>query len=267
MKKIILMLTLFLNLSVFAQDLNQIEKKLFDLNEKRLDWFDKTKNIVNNNWSAYDSLEVSNINIKNYVLEFSSKNKKTLKHPFSSIKKGFDILSSADGLFRIYSWNELSDGTMQFYKNVYQYSADGKVFSKLNEIDSKDPKDPSFSYFDINQVDVTGKKYYITSRVVIGSTANFYYEAKVFSIENGKLNENAKLIKTKTGLKNTLGYEVDLSTKSNRERNDRLQSGDFMRLIYDKNTNTIILPLINADGKVTKNKIKYQFTGQYFEKR
>jgi hypothetical protein len=28
----------------------------------------------------------------------------------------------------------------------------------------------------------------------------------------------------------------------------------------------IVIPLIKADGKVTKNKIKYRFTGKYFEK-
>ena len=41
---------------------------------------------------------------------------------------------------------------------------------------------------------------------------------------------------------------------------------DYMELIYDKKTQTIVIPLIKADGKVTKNKIKYRFTGKYFEK-
>ena len=68
------------------------------------------------------------------------------------------------------------------------------------------------------------------------------------------------------GLKNTLGYEVDLSSSANRNRNDGVVSRDYMELIYDKKTQTIVIPLIKADGKVTKNKIKYRFTGKYFEK-
>ena len=152
---------------------------------------------------------------------------------------------------------------MQFYRNVFQYNIGGKVYSKLNE---KESQDSGYRFYDLNEVSVEGKKYYITSSIAIGSSAIYYYEAKVFSIENGKLNENEKLINTKTGLKNTLGYEVDLSSSANRNRNDGVVSRDYMELIYDKKTQTIVIPLIKADGKVTKNKIKYTFTGKYFEK-
>ena len=49
--------------------------------------------------SAHDSLDNYNAEIK----DFSSKHKQTLNHPFKSVNQGFDIVSSADGLFRIYS--------------------------------------------------------------------------------------------------------------------------------------------------------------------
>lgn len=257
MKKLLLVFIIFFNTWVFGQDLNQIEKKLFDLNVKRVFWsYDQSL-------SAHDSLDNYNAEIKDFILDFSSKHKQTLNHPFKSVNQGFDIVSSADGLFRIYSWNEFAGGTMQFYQNVFQYNIGGKVYSKLNE---KRNQDSGHRFYDLNEVSVDGKKYYITSSIVIGSSAVYYYQAKVFSIKNGKLNENAKLIKTKTGLKNTLGYEVDLSSSANRNRNDGVVSMDYMELIYDKKTQTIVIPLIKADGKVTKNKIKYTFTGKYFEK-
>jgi hypothetical protein len=39
-----------------------------------------------------------------------------------------------------------------------------------------------------------------------------------------------------------------------------------MDLTYDKKNQTIVIPLINENGKITKNKIRYQFKGSYFEK-
>lgn len=38
MKKLLLVFIIFFNTWVFGQDLNQIEKKLFDLNVKRVFW-------------------------------------------------------------------------------------------------------------------------------------------------------------------------------------------------------------------------------------
>lgn len=153
---------------------------------------------------------------------------------------------------------------MQFYRNAFQYNIDGKVYSKLNK---KDENDNGCIFYEINDVIIKGRHYYVTSSVSVGSTAVYYYEAKIFSIENGKLNENTKLIKTRSGIKNTLGYDVNFADSSNRDRTDGVQSRDYIDLIYDKKTKTIIIPLINGDGKITKNKIKYSFTGNFFEKK
>lgn len=257
MKKVVLLFLLFLSGFLFGQDLTVIQKKLNLLQEKRLFWSEDQSE------TSYDSLDKYNRKFQNLIIDFSSKNPKTLAYPFDTDKAGFNIVSSKDGNFRIYTWNEFGGGTMQFYQNVFQFESAGKVFSKLN---IKDNQDNGCRYFEINEVESAGKKYYITSSIIIGSSANFYYQIKVFSIENGELNENAKLIKTKTGIRNTLGYEVDLSSSSNRDRTDGIESSDYMQPIYDKKTNTIIIPLITSDGKITKNKIKYQFNGAYFEK-
>lgn len=257
MKKLLPFIFLFLNGFAFGQDLSGIQKKLNLLQEKRLFWSD------DQSLTAYDSLNKYNTNFQNFIIYFSSKNSKSLSYPFKINSGGFDIVSSQDGNFRIYTWNEFGGGTMQFYRNVFQYGINQKVYSKYNKIEAQNN---GCRYYEINEVVSEGKKYYLTSSISIGSSANFYYQIKIFSIENGKLNENAKLIKTKTGLKNTLGYEVDLSSSSNRERTDGVESQDYIEMKYDKITNTIIIPLINADGKITKNKIKYKFNGTYFEK-
>jgi len=69
------------------------------------------------------------------------------------------------------------------------------------------------------------------------------------------------LIKTQTGIKNQLRYEVDLTAASNRNNEIRNYT-----IEYDKKNKIISIPLILDNSKVTSKKIHYQFKGQYFEK-
>lgn len=256
-RKSILLFFVFFKGTLFSQDLNSIENKINTLIEKRIFWSE------NQSENAYDSLVIYNKVFEKFILNFTSKNTETLTHNFKKIKNGLNIISSEDGLFRIYTWNTLEGGTMQFYRNVFQYNIGGKVYSKYNH---KDEDDNGCSYYEINDVEINSKHYYVTNSVSVGSSAVYYYEAKIFSIDKGKLNENAKLIKTKTGIKNSLGYEVDLSNSSNRDRKDGVESRDYIDLIYDNKNKSIVIPLISENGRITKNKIKYKFTGNYFEK-
>ena len=118
-------------------------------------------------------------------------------------------------------------------------------------------------YTDLNELVANGKTYYVTQNVAIGSSANYVFTIKIFAIDNGKLNDTAKLIMTKTGLHNELSYEVDWSETSNRESTlDRNVDSPS----YDAKNNIISIPLIQEDGKVTTKRIRYKFNGQYFVK-
>lgn len=257
MKKSIIIFLILFKTPLFSQDLNSLENKLNNLIEKRIYWSD------NQNEGSYDSLAKYNKEFEKLILKFTATNPKTLTHNFKKIKTDLTIITSEDGRFRIYTWNTFEGGTMQFYTNVFQYSIDGKVYSKLNK---KEGYDSGCRFYEINDIQANNKHYYVTNSVSIGSSAAYLYQAKIFSIENGTLNDNAKLIKTKSGIKNTLTYDVDLSSSSNSDRKDGIESRDYMSLIYDKKNQTIVIPLINENGKITKNKIRYQFKGSYFEK-
>ncbi|TGD56732.1 hypothetical protein [Flavobacterium humi] len=259
MKKHILLLFLFLNFSVYSQSIAFFEKKLNALISKR------NSISESDDEKAYENLAKYNAELEKLVLQFTSSNPETLTYSFKEMPNGLNIVTSADGQFRIYTWNTLEGGTMQFYKNVYQYKANGKVYSRLSKAET-DEGDSGVNFYNLNEVKSNGKTYYITNSIAVGSSAAYHYEAKVFCIENGQLNDNAKLIKTKSGLKNTLGYDIDLSSSSNRDRTDGIEGRDYMTMVYDKKTKTIIIPLLNEDGKITKKKIRYQFTGKYFEK-
>ncbi len=257
MRKLILIFFIFFKGTHFSQDQNLTEKKLINLIDKRIFWSESSSD------KAYDSLTKYNNEFEKFILDFTSKNPKTITHSFDKVKVGLNIISSEDGLFRIYNWNTFEGGTMQFYKNIFQYNIDGKIYSKLNV---KDLNDNGCNFYEVNDIIKNNKHYYVTSSISVGSSAAYYYKVKVFSIDKEILDENAKLIKTKSGLKNTLGYNIDLSSSSNRDRNDGIESSDFIKLIYDKKNQTILIPLVNANGKITKNKIKYKFNGNFFEK-
>lgn len=257
MKYYILLLFVALKLPLFGQDLKTLQEKLNHLSDQRLKWSRSQTE------KSYDSLEKYNQELEDLILNFSSKNPKTLSYKFDDSRAGLNIVTSADGLFRIYTWNTFEGGTMQVYNNLYQYKVGGKVYAVLG---TEQAGTSGCLFYENNEVMAAGKRYYLTSSIRVGSTALYYYEAKIFAIEGEKLNTNVKLIKTKTGIRNTLGYEVDLSSSSNRNRKDGIEPTEYIKLTFDKKNNTIVIPLIEADGKVTKGKIKYQLRDKYFEK-
>ncbi len=48
-----------------------------------------------------------------------------------------------------------------------------------------------------------------------------YHAINIFSIDKGQLNDKAQLIKTQSGIKNQLSYEVDLTASANRQYEGR----------------------------------------------
>jgi len=82
----------------------------------------------------------------------------------------------------------------------------------------------------------------------------------VWSVENGKLNQSVKLIKTAEGINYYIGFEYDFFSVVDRpERPVKL-------IKYDKSKKIIYIPVVYDDGTVTKKFIQYKFNGKYFEK-
>jgi hypothetical protein len=233
----------------FAQNIKQIEIKLDNAFERIVYWSTdgKEKDFRG------DSLVGANNKFENLLYKMTSTKPETLK------KNGLVITTSQDGKFRIYNWDTRTGGTMHFYRTIFQYQTNNKkVFAeKVEHLEG----DPGFYYYQINDISSNNETYYLTQNIAILGTALSYHRLNVFAIQNNKLNQNAKLIKTKSGLTGQLSYEVDLSAKVNR---DKEVTG--YKIQYDSKTKTISFPLIQEDSKVTDKKIKYQFKGKYFEK-
>lgn len=256
--KLIIPLFLLLTTSAFGQKTRSGEKKLNDTFAKINYWAsyqnsDDKISPMDSAWK-YDSI------FSKMLLKYTATNPETIHYNFDALEKnGMRIVTSEDGNFRIYSWDDETGGTMRRFNQIYQFRDGKKVMVKSNE-NNQEGAGSAF-YTQINDVISGNKTFYVTQSVSILSSALSYHNIKIFSIEHGQLNDKAVLIKTKTGIRNQLGYEVDLSSKANRDQD----TPDYS-IVYDKKAKILAIPLIKSDGEVTAQKIRYQFKGKFFEK-
>jgi len=169
------------------------------------------------------------------LLNYTASIPETLTFEFKDLlKSGLEISTSKNGLFRIYSWDTKTGGTMRSFRNIFQFKSNKKVFSQKLLSDVDEYGESSYSYEILDQVVSKKKTFYIVKCISIGSSALSNHKIKIFSIENGILNDNAKLIKTKSGIKNELSYDIDFSSSANLEPNsvDR----EYAWLKYDLKT-------------------------------
>ena len=188
----------------------------------------------------------------------------TLNYQFSELDEHLFVATSEDGKFRIYSWDLQDGGTMRRFARVYQYqSADGKVYSKTDEQSEEGPGGGFVT--DIFTLDTKDGKIYIVCSTFIASSKINAQSADLFRIDGNTLNDKVRLIKTKSGLTNTLGFEYDFfSVVDRKQRPVRLIS-------FDKKTKTLKIPVVIADkefpdGRVSNKLISYRFDGKYFVK-
>ncbi len=238
---------LFISSSLFAQSPQQIEADLIKS-------FKEINDDVGKN--DYEHLGNANGQFANKLKSYAEKNPTTINYPFNQLKKQpISILSSADGLFRIYSWDNEGGGTMRFFENVFQYkSGTGTIAA----IDAPGPDgDNRPGYQKLYTFKANGKTYYLATTLEIGSSKDIGGGIQVFSIENNELNADMKIIKTKTGLHSQINYGYDLSKTDEKVTSE---------IHFDAGTQSIYVPIVLEQGKLTNKYIIYKFTGQYFER-
>ena len=233
------------------QNLKQIELDLLEASNKLFSFYQPHES---------DSLFKYSELLRNKTIELLSKNPATLKYPFKMLidsNRAFEIVTSEDSLFRIYTWDTWTGGTMHFYEIIYQFSNKGKVYTEPLELEEGDG---GAFYSEIFTLKTGTKTYYLAVSNATFSTKDAAQSIEAFSIENSNLNKQVKLVKTAKGMTNRIGFEFDFFSVVDRPERP-------LKLIkYDKNKKIIYIPIVYEGGKVTDKFIQYKFNGKYFEK-
>jgi hypothetical protein len=205
-----------------------------------------------------DSLVNANLKFQELLGKYG-KIPSTLSANFKELKDaGIYVTTSEDRLFRIYSWDTRLGGTMRIFYNVMQYKRGNRVFTKAAQ---EKNFDAGKFYSKIYTHRDKGNAYYLACSSSIFSSRDIRQEISIFSISDKGLNENVKLIKTKSGLTDKLSLDYNFHSVADRKERP-------IELIkYDKDKGAIKLALVNDDLDVTNKLITYKFTGKYFEKQ
>jgi hypothetical protein len=245
-----------------AQTPKQIEVDLLKSFKKINYYDDKERTDTTGNIKFLDSLENANTvfakKLKDYTIRYPS----TISQNFNLLRKEqLDIFTSSDGLFRIYSWETWLCGTMRDFANIFQYKAGNQVKSLYlhsPDLSDKYPYIPFYS--NLYTFKVSPKTYYLGIYGCIYSTKDVGNGIKIFDIENGKLNDDVKILKTSSGLHSQIYYDFDFFSIVDIPYEKR------PTITFDVATQTIHVPLVAEKGRVTKKYIIYKFTGKYFER-
>ena len=251
----LIILFLFISTALFAQTPRQIEADLLKSCKKISYWQDKAFGAATDTQGALDSMGNADDVFAKKLKQCAEKFPQTITYPFNSLKKEFvDISTSTDGLFRIYSWDNMEGGTMRYFVNVFQYRSGTKTIAILDAPGPDGDNRPN--YYQIYTFKTRNKTYYLALTLAIASGRIHEGGIVVFSIDDGKLNTDAKIIKTKTGLHNQITYGYD-PTLTEEKINSNIH--------FDTATQSIYIPVVLGQ-KLTNKYIIYKFTGQYFER-
>jgi hypothetical protein len=253
-KLIIVFCCCFYSANLFAQSPQAIEADLLRI-FKRVNYYGTHKK----EWKAIDSLEKMNKIFGFKLKYYTSKYPETINYPFTElVKERVVIATSADGLFRTYSWDTKLGSTGYDFDNVLQYKVNGKIFSSL-KMDSVGKKhNPVYWYSKIYTLRANSKFYYLAAYNSVRSSIDATQGIQFFTIEKDKLNGTVLLVKTQSGMHSKLYFDYNFLSVVNMKV--------IPTIYYDAKTQSIHSPLVNAKRQVTSDYIVYKFTGKYFER-
>ena len=213
---------------------------------------------------AYDDekLAKSNADLKDKLLKYG-KRADIMKFGFPGLKDKMYVTTSKDGRLRTYSWDLETGGTMHDFSSVFQYRGkSGKIYSSA---EFEEDESAGAFYHQIFQTDTTGGPIYLGVSTFIGSTSYAGQTIKAFRINGEKLDTDVKVIRTTSGIKNSVGFAFDFFTVVDHPKrpvrlffyNEANKSFRFPVVIEDKRT---------PQGRVTSKFITYRFDGKYFVK-
>lgn len=251
MKYTVILLLFIISGSAFGQNTNEI----FDI----LAGYLKKMSYYKYDSPNPDSVSIENAKFKSVLLKYLKEYPSSLASGMDKVvDAGLKIATSDDRLFRIYSWDTETGGTMKFYENIYQYSTGKKVYVMQTVSDVEG--DPNSWFSKIYTLAADAGTYYLGLQYADFSNRDKYTGLGFFMIEKDSLKDNIKLVKTARGLESAIGIGYDFfSLVDHPER-----PLDLIK--YDAAEKTVKVPVVNQEnGSITDKYETYKFTGKYFE--
>ena len=187
-----------------------------------------------------------------------------LKYAFPKLKEEMFIATSKDGLFRVYSWDLQTGGTMHDYDRVIQFVGESGKTIAWSDGDGEYEGGGGF-YTDVFQVDAAKGPIYLLVSTSRASSSLNGQTIHAVTINGDDLNLKPNVFRTAGGLTNTIGFAYDFFTVVDRpERpvrlftfNEARREFKFPVVIEDEKT---------PQGRVTDKFITYRFNGTHFVK-
>lgn len=247
---------LFLSIIGFAQaqvSVVDIEKELTKDFKRIKFWNDslaKSKELF-----IEDSLDDAAIHFKNKLLSYTGNTPQTMSHKFLGLKNlGLHIATSADGSFKIYSWETKFNNGVHYFETIYQFKLNRKIFSRI-KIKAKET-DPGHYCDEIFTVKIKMLNSYIAFFQGNNSEKTNTVCLKAFEMHDTGFKDEIEFFKTKTTMSNELNFEYLANSKVNIH--------DIVT--YNDDTKILTTPSINDKGELKKGKIEFKFNGHSFEK-
>jgi hypothetical protein len=212
-------------------------------------------------WNLLNHRDSADFYSEKFSAEFTAlikANAATLPYPFKKlIDSNYCLVeTSSDGKFRVYSWDTWTGGTMHFFKQIYQWKYQRRVFT---EVPGHDEGDAGTFCSQIYTVGIKNKIYYLVVSNRIYSTKDASQSISAFTIDEGKLIDTIKLFKTKTTRLSNIDMEFDFFSVADKpERPLEL-------ITYDDKEKIIYIPVVGGNGQVTNRNILYQLKDNCFE--
>ena len=218
-------------------------------------------NIYDRIWDFYrgdfDSLNYYSNLFSNTLKELVFSNPNTMTYPFEKLQqdRSIHIVTSSDGLFRIYSWDTQLGGTMYFYDNIFQYRSDSlsQVHVMYATQISEEP-DPNTFFTGLHCFNSAKGTVYLATTYNSFSSRFKYLGIKGFEIHADVLIDTVKLVEGS----DWFGWEIDL----NSVRNNDIDLGQLIQ--FDSAKNELTVPVVVDNDQLTAKKQKFIYNGKYY---
>lgn len=181
----------------------------------------------------------------------------TLEYSFKALidERACYVKTSKDGLFRIYSWDSQLGGTMRFFNVLYQYKIGTSTKTQLMQLEEGDP---AWYCSDIFSLKTKKTTYYLAITNSIYSSKDISQSIKAFQISGKGLNDSILLMKTDSGLANSLSLSYDFFSVVDRPERP------VAVIKYGSKKKIISVSETNDKDEIIPGYKQYVFNGNYF---